>query len=117
VAPLNAAKPAPELSGNRLQNIDSLAASDISKHNQTTGNAQAKIDPSRVTCASMRADQLRLVTEIDLDRLQVKLLTAKAFNREELDDDADEILRECWRLFQATVTPVRTELQRLRGAR
>jgi hypothetical protein len=42
MAPSNAAKPVPECSGNRPRDIDSLAASDTSTHNEVTGNSQGK---------------------------------------------------------------------------
>ncbi|HEY8007178.1 MAG TPA: hypothetical protein VIE66_10385 [Methylocella sp.] len=68
-----------------------------------------------ITCASLRCDALREATEIELDRLQAIILTAKSFNREGLDDDADEVLRNVWRSLRVFITPVRTELQKLRG--
>ena len=109
----DAAKPAPEVSGNRPRNISSLAASDVSRHNEITKNSQVKIDPS-ITCSSMRSSAIREETEIELDRLQVKLLTAKAFSRDGLDADADEILREVWRALRVIITPLRNELRVLR---
>jgi hypothetical protein len=62
----------------------------VPENAQKAADAQAKNDSARITCASIRAAQLRTATEIELDRLQVKIL-------EELDDDADEILRDVWR--------------------
>jgi hypothetical protein len=81
---------------------------------QKSDPTQVKIDPSTINCRSMRADELRRATEIDLDQIQVKILTAKHFNREGLDDDADEILREVWRALRVTITPMRNGLRLLR---
>ena len=69
-----------------------------------------------ITCTSLRCDALREATEIELDRLQSIILTAKHFNREGFDDDADEVLRNVWRSLRVFITPVRTELQKIRGA-
>jgi hypothetical protein len=88
---------------------------------ETTKNPDAAQDllgknlAGSITCASLRCEALRAATEIELDRLQVKILTAKAFNRDGIDSDADEMLRDIWRLLRATITPVRTELRQLAG--
>jgi hypothetical protein len=68
-----------------------------------------------ITCSSMRAENLRASFDIDSDRIIVAIVTARAFNREGLDDDTDEMIRDIWRLMRASVTPARQELQRLRG--
>jgi hypothetical protein len=68
-----------------------------------------------ITCTSMRAESLRASFDIDSDRIIVAWITARAFNREGLDDDADEMVRVVWRLMRASVTPARQELQRLNG--
>jgi hypothetical protein len=95
-----------------LDNLSYLAA-DGSEIAPKAAGTQAENDSARITCASIRAAQLRTATKIELDRLQVKILIAKFFNREERDDDADEILRDVWRLLRSSVTPVRAVLQRL----
>lgn len=115
MAPSNAAKPVPEFSGNRPLGIDSFAALDVQQIKDKSKRTQARFDPSTITCSSMREDELRLATDSDLDRLIVKIIAAKHFNREGLDDDADEILRDCWRMFRVAVTPLRNELRRLRA--
>ena len=68
-----------------------------------------------ITCSSMRSESLRASFDIDSDRIIVAWITARAFNREGLDDDADEMVRVVWRLMRASVTPARQELQRLNG--
>jgi hypothetical protein len=62
----------------------------VPENAQKAADAQAKNDSARITCASIRAAQLRTATEIELDRLQVKILIAKAFNRDEFDDGPEK---------------------------
>ncbi|HTV34547.1 MAG TPA: hypothetical protein VME69_15890 [Methylocella sp.] len=95
----------PEALGNR-----SLLGSENSpESNQVAPETQSEF--AAITCAELRIEKLRERTEIDCDLLQVKLLVAKHFNREGLDEDASEALREAWRLFQTSLSPARQELR------
>jgi hypothetical protein len=84
------------------------------EHAPKAAGTQEKFAAS-ITCSSMRAEALRASFDIDSDRIIVAWITARAFNREGLDDDADEMVRTVWRLMRVSVTPTRQELQRLRG--
>jgi predicted nucleic acid-binding protein len=97
-----------------LGDVDLRAANDTPDSMPKESVEQAENIASSITCASLRCSALRTATEIELDRLQVIILTAKSFNRDGLDDDADEVLRNVWSLLRASITPVRTELQKLR---
>jgi hypothetical protein len=62
MASLDAEKPAPERSGNRPLDIDSLAASDISRHNEITKNSQAQNEPrSAAVAAAIERNHKRLL--------------------------------------------------------
>jgi hypothetical protein len=89
-------------------------ATNTENYSQKITTPQGENDPSRITCSSMRSESLRASFDIDSDRIIVAWITARAFNREGLDDDADEMVRTIWRLMRVSVTLARQELQRLR---
>jgi hypothetical protein len=99
----------------RPKNGTLIASNNTAIIKQNPDGLQAQNDASRITCSSMRAESLRASFDIDSDRIIVALVTARAFNREGLDDDTDEMLRAIWRLMRVSVTPARQELQRIRG--
>ena len=94
MAAQDAAKPAPDLPGNGPRNIDCLAAVDVSKHNQITGNAQAQIERSpAITAAIQRAKQRLLgITRGSLWTISDEASARLDEVKQSLEDSDDEAM-------------------------
>jgi hypothetical protein len=97
--------------------LSSSSAADLQPNSPPRPNPQAENRASEITCALMRADELRgcLIREISLT--MAIALQAQAALLDGDDDAALAILRRHWRVIRAGIAPLACELAALRRAR
>lgn len=110
----NMASAAPEQTGNGTQLSSSAAGFQPNIPNQAT--SQEDYRASEITCASMRADELRGCLIREISRSMAIGLQAQAALLDGDDDAALANLRRHWIALRADITPLAGELLALRRA-
>ena len=94
--------------------LSSSSAAEFLIDSQPRKNTQAENDPARITCVSMRADELRGCLIREISRTMAIGLQAQAALLDGDDVAALANLRRHWRVIRAGIGPLAGELRALR---
>jgi hypothetical protein len=94
--------------------LSSSSAAEFSIDGPPRTNTQAENDPARITCVSMRADELRGCLVREISRTMAIGLQAQAALLDGDDDAAIANLRRHWIATRTVISPLAAELRDLR---
>lgn len=102
--------------GGAFSEMSSAGCLNCSEFKPPRPNTQVKSTDAEITCASMRADELRGCLVREILRAAAIGMQAQAALLDGDDDAALDNLRRHWRVIRAGITPLAAELLALRKA-